>query len=89
MAALLTHGASPDATRPHEKPPVWVAASAGQLWAVRALLAAGADPDVLNPQTKTTALDVAKSRGDQPMVTLLENHPRKKNETRRVTLHRP
>ena len=44
----------------------------------RALLAAGADPDALNPQTKTTALDVAKSRGDQPMVTLLENHPRKK-----------
>ncbi|MCX6877509.1 MAG: ankyrin repeat domain-containing protein [Verrucomicrobia bacterium] len=78
MAALLAHGALPDATRPNEKPPVWVAASVGQLRAVRALLAAGADPDALNPQTKTTALDVAKSRRDQPMVTLLENHPRNK-----------
>ena len=78
MAALLTNGASPDATRPNEKPPVWVAASCGQLRAVRALLAGGANPDALNPQTKTTALDVAKSRGDPPMVTLLENHPRKK-----------
>jgi len=48
------------------------------LRAVRFLLAAGANPEALNPQTKTTALDVAKSRSDQPMVTLLENHPRKK-----------
>jgi ankyrin repeat protein len=78
MAALLTHGASPDATGPNEKPPIWVAASVGQLRAVRALLASGANPDALNPLTKTTALDVAKSRGDQPMVTLLENHPPKK-----------
>ena len=78
MAALLAHGAPPDATRPNEKPPVWVAASVGQLRAVHALLAAGANPDASNPLTKTTALDVAKSRGDQPMVKLLENHPPKK-----------
>ena len=75
MALLLAHGASPDAATPEAIPPLLLAAATGQLRAVRALLAVGADPAAIHPETKRTALETAKSRGDQAMVKLLENAP--------------
>jgi ankyrin repeat protein len=73
MTLLLAHGVSPDATAPEAVPPILLAAATGQLRAVRLLLAAGANPAAIHPETKNTALETAKSRGDQAMVTLLEN----------------
>ncbi|MCU0779545.1 MAG: ankyrin repeat domain-containing protein [Akkermansiaceae bacterium] len=76
LARLLERGVPPDAATPEAIPPLQVAAATGQLRAVRALLAAGADPGAVNPASKTTALEAARSRGDQAMVELLENPPR-------------
>jgi ankyrin repeat protein len=72
-ATLLERGVPPDATTPEAIPPLLPAAATGQLRAVRLLLAAGANPAAIHPETKNTAIETAKSRGDQAMVKLLEN----------------
>ena len=73
MALLLDRGVPPDATTPEAIPPLLLAASTRQLRAVRLLLAAGAAPAAVHSQSKKTALETARSHGDQAMVNLLEN----------------
>ena len=68
---LLERGVSPDAAGPQGMPPIWLATACGQTRAVRLLLAAGARADASHPERKTTALEVARSRGDQTLVDIL------------------
>jgi ankyrin repeat protein len=72
MALLLAHGASPNAETPDGIPPILMAAANGQLGAVRALIAAGADLAAIDPQSKNTALQKARSLRDESMIKLLE-----------------
>jgi ankyrin repeat protein len=75
MKLLLDLGVSPDASDPPDVPAIWMAASYGQANAVRLLLAAGAEPDAVHPEKKTTALEVARARGDGTIIGLLEKTP--------------
>jgi ankyrin repeat protein len=72
MKLLLDHGVSPDATDPLGVPPIWVAASCGQTRAVRLLLAAGAKSDAVHPVKKTTALEAARARHDEAVISVLQ-----------------
>jgi ankyrin repeat protein len=75
MKLLLDLGVPPDASAPSDVPAIWMAASYGQVNAVRLLLAVGARPDAEHPEKKTTAMEVARARGDGTVISLLEKTP--------------
>ncbi|MBN8457607.1 MAG: ankyrin repeat domain-containing protein [Verrucomicrobia bacterium] len=72
LKVMLENGVAPDAAAEGGVPPVWLAAAAGQARALRLLLAAGARADAKHPVRETTALDVARARGDRRIVAIIE-----------------
>ena len=69
IAALIEHGAKPDARAPDGSTPLHTAARHGQSAAVKALVEAGADPDARNDDG-TTPLHLAASAGDAASIEL-------------------
>lgn len=69
IAALIEHGAKPDARAPDGSTPLHTAARHGQSAAVAALVEAGANPDFRNADS-TTPLHLAASAGDAASIEL-------------------
>ncbi|MFJ6700845.1 ankyrin repeat domain-containing protein [Streptomyces sp. NPDC091272] len=71
---LLNEGADPDAKDPLGNPPLALAAARGQTRAVHLLLAAGADPHLLDTRMGASALHKAAQSGAADIVDLLLDH---------------
>ena len=69
IAALVEHGAKPDARAPDGSTPLHTAARHGQSAAVAALVEAGANPDFRN-HDRTTPMHLAASAGDAASIEL-------------------
>ena len=76
LAALLFHGASPDAVAAGAVPPLCVAVELNQRASLRVLLEAGADVAAMHPRSGLTPLELAKARRDAAMVRDLGAAPR-------------